>query len=324
MSVNPARDLGAQSTHAADSWFFSGRLKAENDDVYDYLVHHMKVDVPGGKVQFAMRQFSLTNITKGWHKADQMIVPLSEITASTSAFDFRMPASAMSGDLDKMSVKTATAKGGVDLTMHPEGPVLYYNGGQFPWLDVPVWEYALPKVKTTGTITVDGKTLKVSGTSWLDRQWEDVSPIMMTNNFKWTWMAINLNNHGDVLAVWDIVHEGKENAFATILSPDGAITTVEVTPLSKSASKVWESPDSGRKYPNRWLVSIPSMKTSLEVTTTKPGQEILSVMACGRPQGCKNPDNGLQHNYQSAATVKGTYKGKKVTGYSHLELVGGW
>jgi predicted secreted hydrolase len=323
VSVNPGPDLAARENIPLDSWYFCGRLNAENGDEYNYVVHHLKVDVGEGKPQFAWRQIALTNITKGLYSADHNIYPLSEMSASKTVFDVRVPGSSMSGDMQELVLTTSAQKGGVDLVMHPLGPVMYYNGGQFPWLDTTIWEYAFPKMETTGTVTFGGETLKVTGTSFFDRQWDGVSPVMLGNDFKWTWMAITLDN-GHIVTVWDILHEGKESAFATILNPGGAITTAEIVPLGNKADQVWVSPDSGRKYPNHWVVEIPSLDISLEVTTTKPGQEVLSESACKRPQGCMNPDNGLQHNYQSAATVKGTFQGEKVTGFSHMEHVGGW
>lgn len=32
-------------------------------------------------------------------------------------------------------------------------------------------EFALPSMRTSGTLTLNGKTQKISGESWLDRQW---------------------------------------------------------------------------------------------------------------------------------------------------------
>jgi hypothetical protein len=69
-----------------------------------------------------------------WYASDQKVYPLSNFSASKTTFDVRMPESRMSGDMEKMFLKTSTPAGSVDLTMHAVGPVLYYNGGRFPFL----------------------------------------------------------------------------------------------------------------------------------------------------------------------------------------------
>ncbi|WP_418952367.1 lipocalin-like domain-containing protein [Streptomyces chartreusis] len=53
------------------------------------------------------------------------------------------------------------------------------------------YEFALPSMRTTGTLSVRGRSHRVSGESWLDRQWGRVpaSPSM-----RWTWM--NLSSTG--------------------------------------------------------------------------------------------------------------------------------
>lgn len=37
-------------------------------------------------------------------------------------------------------------------------------------LGTPQYEFALPSLRTTGTLTIQGRTEQVSGESWLDRQ----------------------------------------------------------------------------------------------------------------------------------------------------------
>ncbi|MFJ1747929.1 lipocalin-like domain-containing protein [Streptomyces sp. NPDC088116] len=95
----------------------------------------------------------------------------------------RLPASSMSGcrtsslcgPLDAMHLKAELpqGKGTLDLKLKALGPTLYNNGtGLFPFLDeTSHHHYSLPNLQTTGTLTLDGSTKHVTGTSWPDRQW---------------------------------------------------------------------------------------------------------------------------------------------------------
>jgi predicted secreted hydrolase len=64
------------------------------------------------------------------------------------------------------------------------------------------YEYAFPAMRTVGTLNVKGRTRRVSGVSWLDRQWGPV-PVQHPS-MRWTWMNITLRN-GDQPALWDVL-----------------------------------------------------------------------------------------------------------------------
>lgn len=330
MNVKDAEaSLAAQEGFQADSWYYFGRLfDEENGDEYDYLLHNTKVDGGEGMPQFAWQQVAFTNITKGTRVFDHKVYPMEELKASKDKLEVLMPESTITGNANEMQIKAQTPAGDLDLVVKPKGPVLYYNSGVFPWIaGSPNWEYAFPKMETKGTFTLNGKKLTVTGESFFDRQWVNFPPIVLTNDFKWSWFAINLDN-GYVITVWDVIwkeEDGEaEQSFASVLSPEGANITADVVPLAKNASDIWESPVSGRKYNNKWIIEIPSLDTKLEVETTKHGHEMLSSAAMARPEGQQKPLHGLEHNMQTPANAKGIFQGKEVTGICHMELVGGW
>jgi predicted secreted hydrolase len=319
MNVNPEQGLCARGEDMPiDSWYFCGRVKSDDGQEYNWLIHHMIVDRgKSGGPQFGWQQIAVTNITKGTYNSHQGIYPLSKMSASKTSFDVRTPEGEMSGTMQDMVVKASTPKGGFDLILNTAGHVLFYNSGMFPYFDNTIWQYGLCKLETKGTVTVDGKTVKVSGTSYFDRQWDYGAP---QYPFKWSWMQFNLDN-GDVVCLWDMVET--KASFATIVNPGGAITTVEMTPLAEDATDVWESPLSGRKFPTRWVVRFPAVDAVFNVEVAGPkDQEMMCAAAAQRAD--KKALNNLEYNYQAAINVKGTYQGKPVTGFGHMEHVGAW
>lgn len=213
-----------------------------------------------------------------------------------------------------MSIQATLPDGfSVDLVTRAAGPILYNNGaGVFPFLGVPTYQFAFPKMDTSGTVILGDSTYQVSGTTWFDRQWMDQPlSVLQTDKFKWTWMNFRLNN-GDVISLWDVIFEGKDQAWAIVVSPDGTHTIANVLPLEKDASDVWISPESGRHFPSRWIVKIPALEGVFEVTATPKGQEISGAETeVGRAV------------YEGACTITGSYKGEKVTGLCYTEMVGG-
>ena len=92
---------------------------------------------------------------------------------------------------------------------------------------------------------------------------------------------------------------------------DGTQASAGVNPMVTTAFDIYESPETGMKYPTAWKVVIPEWHCDLMVKSIMKEQEIVSPDVAGR-------------KYEGACRITGIYKGKEVTGYCCLELVGGW
>jgi predicted secreted hydrolase len=187
--------------------------------------------------------------------------------------------------------------------------VLYDNGtGLFPFLNGSSYYYSLPSLRTSGTLTLSGKTGKVTGLSWLDRQWGTWD---WTQLHRWTWMSIQLRN-GDSINLWDLLSKQGEQHWATVLHRDGSESLVSVAPLAERATDFATSPTTGQRYAGKWTVEIPALKTRLTVTATPTLQEIQAKMPVSP---------GIN---EAASTVTGTYQGKPTTGKAYVEQLGIW
>jgi predicted secreted hydrolase len=95
------------------------------------------------------------------------------------------------GDASAMHVTGRFQQINVDLTLAHQGPLLANLGtGILPFYGDINYEYALPNMKTSGSVVVDGKPYQVAGTSWFDRQWGQMGPSFWVH-MKWTWMGIS-------------------------------------------------------------------------------------------------------------------------------------
>lgn len=227
---------------------------------------------------------------------------------SICKLDIKAPGLSWTGGSARQSVRVETPWGALDVDMTPTGPAMNYaSTGVFNLVDgVPNYEFALPEMRTSGTLVVDGKKHRVRGTSWLDRQWGEM-PLSLT---RWTWMNLSMPN-GDKVALWDTVGSRTKDSWATVLHPDGSYDVVDVEPLVRSASRPWTSPATNQTYPTRWRVSIPALRSELDVRITgNPDQEI------------ETPDGSGY--LEAAAAFTGTYDGKKVRGENYVEMTGEW
>lgn len=303
-AVDPGADLGIKPDDVGtDSIYITGRV-AVGDDWFGYLLHVLRQPARGAVIE----SVSITDESRHQFLHHQQVLAPDELAWSPDALDLHTGSLSWTGDDKAQRITMTFPFGALDLELHVQGPVLYYGGvGTWPMLGYQQWQYALTGIRTSGTLTLAGKTSEVTGESWLDRQWGALPDL---SKARWTWLNIALPD-GDKLAVWDIV-AGNEapsvgNAWATVLHPDGTHELLPVAPLEANASRKWTSPATGKTFPTQWVVSIPSRDTELIVISDILEQELSAT--------------GI---YEGLATVTGTYRGIPVEAKTYVEQVGNW
>jgi predicted secreted hydrolase len=313
--IDASKTLTSRVHTLVDTWFVTGHFKA-NGHRLNYFYHVIIMPGPDGNTIF-QTDVSITDETDGWFSATDEVIPFEDNLANTGVDSSGRPTLAFSRSVggisltfDKVHVTGNLPDGAFDIQMVPIGPVLYYGGtGTVPVLGTVINEYAVPRMKSTGTITIKDKVYKVDGNSWLDREWQDHWGDLAAR--KWSWMSINLDN-GDSMMLYS-APDGADPAprgWATILHADGTQTTTAIDP-SLGATDVWVSPNTGNRYPTRWSVKIPALDAVLEVVPSPREQEFISVMPA-------------LSKYEGASAIGGTYRGKPVTGSAYVELYGDW
>lgn len=307
--IDAVKDLPIKAGYDVNSWFITGHFTAEGHKI-SCLYHVMVMPTPEGK-RVVQSVASITDETTGWYTAGDVVLPYTGDGETADGINFRLPNGEMQATPGVIRAKATLKNGALDLQMVPASPTLYNGGtGLFPLLGMTIHEYSVPVMKTTGTVTMDGKTYKVDGNGWFDRQWQSNAPAG-SPDVKWSWMGLRLDN-GDSVSLWSAFDAsiGKDRAWATVLHEDGSQTVAAVEP-SLGASDKWTSKKSGNTYPTRWSVTIPALHMQLAVDPAPRHQEIISIVP-------------FLTKYEGASAVSGTYDGKPVKGFGYVELVGPW
>jgi predicted secreted hydrolase len=300
-------DLAAKTGVEMDSWFIVSHLTSGSNRL-DLLVHYMRLTPPkSDPVVQAMA--SVLDHVSGKFVVEERNYKASETSFSTASLDVQTPVGGLSGDASAMHVTARLERIDINLTLAHQGPLLANLGtGLIPLYGEINYEYALPNMKTSGSVVVGGKPYQVAGASWFDRQWGRLGPAFWKHK-KWTWLGISLDN-GVHISLSDIIEGDKEHAFATTLHPDGRHEIVAVEPLAEGATNIWKSAATGHRYPTQWMISIPMLKARLRVEPFVREQEVVSPMG--------------EHKYEGASSVAGQMEGEPVTGHAIVELVGDW
>ena len=143
--------------------------------------------------------------------------------------------------------------------------------------------YSLPQLATTGTITRGTLAERVTGRSWLDREWS--SRYLGGTAVGWDWTGLNFDD-GSALMAFRIRGTGSETVWAggTFRRANGATVTLKPNDIRFTPTRNWRSKRTGARYPVAQIltISLPEGKKRLTLTPMFADQE-LDARSSGLP-----------------------------------------
>jgi predicted secreted hydrolase len=170
--------------------------------------------------------------------------------------------------------------------------------------------YSLTRLRTTGTLTVDGHQQAVHGVSWMDHEFG--SGRLGKDQVGWDWFSVQLDDQSELMFYLLRRNDGTADAVSsgTWVLPDGTSQALAVSDVKIEVLDYWTSPLSGSRYPNRWRLSVPSRRLSLLLVPTMPNQELMT-------------ERSTQVTYwEGAVNVTGEAGERLMTGQGYVELTG--
>jgi predicted secreted hydrolase len=167
-------------------------------------------------------------------------------------------------DLVSSAAPVAHGDGGLDRKGAGLGNASYY--------------YSVPRLAANGFVTLDGETLPVAGSAWLDREWSTSS--LEPGVVGWDWFALQLSDGGSLMFYRLRTTSGEASPFSggSLVGADGVRTALGATDVALTPRDYWTSKATGTRYPVAWRLEVPDQKLALEVTPRLENQEVdLSV-----------------------------------------------
>ena len=207
---------------------------------------------------------------------------------------------------------TAGSPGGLGLDLRlaaTKAPVLHDHDG---WIDFgpagSSYYYSRTALDATGSLTLDGQTLTVSGSAWFDHQWGD---FISVGGGGWDWFAVNLDDGTDLTlslvrdsdGSYPLIYGTVVTAVGTVRHLDRDMFTVEVTGR-------WTSPTTGADYPAGWIVRIPADDLTITLAPTVAAQELDTRATTGVVY------------WEGSQIVQAIRAGKPLGGEGYVELTG--
>ena len=202
--------------------------------------------------------------------------PLLAWCVAPAGTDGRWSLALAPGDTFRLRAADAGSGLALDLALVPLTPPVLQGDGGFSAKnrdgDRGSLYYSLPRLATAGTVVLDGDTLRLTGTSWLDREF--TSDPLAGDLAGWDWFGLRLRD-GRALTLYVLRDAAGRAAVtsSTLAGPDGR--TVRLTPGDGflTVTDHWTSPRTGARYPSRWRLRLPAAGLDLVVTPLLPDQE---------------------------------------------------
>ncbi|HSD69042.1 MAG TPA: lipocalin family protein, partial [Woeseiaceae bacterium] len=165
--------------------------------------------------------------------------------------------------------------------------------------------YSISRWQTRGSLRIGSAQFRVSGLSWLDREWS--SSALAANQQGWDWFALQLSDGSDLMFYNLRRDNGRQDPMSagTWIDADGRARRIERSDLEIDVTDRWQSP-SGGTYPAAWTLHLPREGLRAEIVPVLANQELFTTV----------------RYWEGAVDVRGERDGLPVTGRGYVELTG--
>ncbi|MBX9696423.1 MAG: hypothetical protein K2Z81_28810, partial [Cyanobacteria bacterium] len=137
--------------------------------------------------------------------------------------------------------------------------------------------YTLTRMKTTGTVTWDGKVYKINGESWMDHEFG--TDQMGGGQKGWDWWGIQLSDNTELMLYGIRKEDGTadSNASGTYINKDGTTEHLTSDEFRVNVLEQYKSKISGGEYPSGWRVTVPKKGLDLLIKPSCQSSELVTT-----------------------------------------------
>lgn len=245
-----------------------------------YFAHFAVTDVSGDK-HYSTERFSRGAAGLAGATGEPFGVWLEDWRVSSLAVDgsaVRLMAESGSSESGVRGPESGGGSYALDLTLVAEkAPVLHGDRGLSAKSDAPgnaSYYYSYTRMRTEGTITVDGRALAAQGLSWMDHEWS--TSALGQDVVGWDWFSLQLADRREIMYFVLRRTDGSVDPVSsgTLVAPDGSVRHLASGDVRVDVLGEWMSPHSGMAYPAGWRMAIPAEGIELTLTPWLADQEM--------------------------------------------------
>lgn len=321
-------DHGAHPEYQTEWWYYTGNLEDEAGQEYGYQLTFFRSaltpEMPERDSEWATNQvymahFAVTDAASGRHSDFERFSRGSSGLAGTTREpswavwleDWRIEA--IEPRVYEMTAQEVDADGelvGVDLVLRETRPPVFHGeqglSQKGPEPGNASYYYSLIGLETSGQLRIGGKTVDVTGLSWMDHEYG--TSALSENAVGWDWFSVQLDNGAALmLAQVRTTDGGRLPEFkGTLLMADGSQHAIGASEFGLESLDEWTSRATGITYPSGWRITVPEHGIDLTLIPLQRDQEM----------------NGAYVYWEGAVRASGEMAGQQVAGSGYVELTG--
>lgn len=301
--INFSRDHGNHTGSLTEWWYFNGHLTGPSGKTYSYGFCLFR--------RFPLLYFahlSFTDETSQVFTFDRKFYPSSKVKLGKQSADisYGNEQTIEQPGYSEFRIKAKLKDIGMDLVLDLEKSPLLINGnGLINMEGGRSFYYSLTRLRTSGSIVMEGRSMPVTGNSWMDHQWGNFRVI----NRGWDWFSFQMEDSTEYNLY---SFRNKKNKtlkqFVNIL--DEQNMTFSQRQISISRMDWWYNQETSNRYTTSWEIILPARKDTFIVTARVKNQELFATKMF----------DFIPSYWEGACTVvKRTANGRTVQGLGYAE-----
>jgi predicted secreted hydrolase len=326
------KDHGAHPGYRTEWWYYTGNLRSESGHFYGFQLTFFRRQItplgaeekwPNPKSAWRTHQIYLahaavTDIAGKRHlQAEDIarsalgIAGVSQHKEITRIF-LKNWMARISPSAHRLLVTTNTFS--YDLILKPEKPPVmhgrhgYSLKGSTP--DRASCYYSFTRLEAIGSISVDGKIVKVKGLAWMDHEFSTAP--LEPGLVGWDWFGLQLSDGSEIMAYMLRKKDGSisQASEGSFIDRSGRSRRLHKEDINISVVDTWESSRSNTRYPARWRMRVLPLSIDLIITPNLLDQEMRTAESTGITY------------WEGSVDVNGTAEGRVIEGKGYVELTG--
>ncbi|UCH23972.1 MAG: carotenoid 1,2-hydratase [Deltaproteobacteria bacterium] len=215
---------------------------------------------------------------------------------------------------ENQHLKAATDRFAFDLELIPtKKPILHGEAGysrKGRASESASCYYSFTRLKTRGSLTLNGKTFAVEGLSWMDHEFSTAP--LEPGIVGWDWFSLILSDRTELMVYVLRQKDGTINpaSSGTFVDPDGNSRHLTKEEFRVLVLDSWKSPNSEALYPVRWRLSVFPLSMELSIVSNLADQELQTTESTGVTY------------WEGSVSITGTANDHRIEGQGYVELTG--
>ncbi len=318
------RDHCSHDGFRTEWWYYTGHLRTGSGQEYGYQVTFFRSGVAEARANpsrwaaknLYLAHFAISDISRKSFRYFERVnrAGLGQAGASEKAFRVWVGEWDVTGDGSTQRLRVKDGGFAVDLTLVSlKSPVIHGEDGVSQKGDGrghASHYYSLTRLKTEGRLTVGGKSVPVTGLSWMDHEFGSTQ--LNPDQVGWDWFSLQFEDGTELMLYIIRKMDGRPDPYSagTWAGADGRMVRLRQSDISVEVLGRWKSPRSKGVYPMKWRLSMPTLGLDVTVTPAFSDQELDTAKST------------RVIYWEGAVSAEGTMHGRPATARGYVEMTG--